>query len=138
MLFATQFDQCFPFFLTHPLTNSQTIYWKSLSSSGQEQKGWCCFGDGLNVFFVVTAAIVEHQVIYDSHNAHEWQEKENSFSEQEARSAVRHTRRICQHIWFVKIRMCYKIWWMDMKQYPGLKLSWHSYQRSAHLQWFSG
>lgn len=87
-------------YLPHPLTNWQTINRRSLHwcvsaaeksvvhISGQEQKCWRCFGDGLDVLFVVTATVGEHQVIYDSHNTHEWQEEENAFPEQEARSAL--------------------------------------------------
>lgn len=82
-------------------------------SSGQEQKCRRCFGDGLDVLFVVTATIGEHQVIYDSHDTHEWQEEENAFPEQEARSAVRHTSRISVNkSGMCKTRLGYNTWLM--------------------------
>lgn len=112
-------------YLPHPLTNWQTINRRSLHwcvsaaeksvvhISGQEQKCWRCFGDGLDVLFVVTATVGEHQVIYDSHNTHEWQEEENAFPEQEAGSAVRHTSRISVHKSGVfKTQLGYNMWLM--------------------------
>lgn len=107
-----------------PLTERVHLHWcvcttvsaaeKSvLHSSGQEQKCWRCFGDGLDVLFVVTGTIGEHQVIYDSHDTHEWQEEENAFPKQEARSAVRHTSRISVNKSGVcKIRLGYNTWLM--------------------------
>lgn len=67
-----------------------------MQSNGKVSSGWLrdkeksrgCFGDGLDVLFIVIAPIGDQQVVQDTHNAHEGQEGEDSFSKQKTRGAV--------------------------------------------------
>lgn len=61
-----------------------------------EEKSRRSVGDGLHVFLIVAAVVAHQQEVGDSHDAHQEQEGDDTFSKQVARRATEREKKMKQ------------------------------------------